>query len=203
MKLFNADAMRRAHDPARSDRASAAHDLVRRTLATHGLLPDAGAPFPRAPMPNIRSLLTASSATATSRQQVLPEGAEYRTDTFSCEAGSRVFRTYVPASAKDGANGLVVMLHGCTQTADDFAAGTGMNELAEKAGLIIVYPEQSRVANAQTCWNWFSKGDQRRGRGEPAILAGLTRQVAGMLGDDYDAEIIDFHLVSRAPIALN
>ncbi len=77
-----------------------------------------------------------------------------------------------------GVTGLVVMLHGCTQNPVDFAAGTGMNALADKHGFIVLYPEQSRGDNAQSCWNWFSLGDQRRDRGEPAILAGMTRQIA-------------------------
>ena len=70
------------------------------------------------------------------------------------------------------------MLHGCTQTPDDFATGTGMNVLAETHGFIVIYPGQSCGDNAQPCWNWFSHGDQQRGRGEPTILAELTQHVA-------------------------
>ena len=69
------------------------------------------------------------------------------------------------------------MLHGCKQSPDDFAAGTRMNEVADEAGVIVVYPAQSWRANVERCWNWFRERDQQRDRGEPAIIAGITRQV--------------------------
>ncbi len=70
------------------------------------------------------------------------------------------------------------MLHGCTQSAEDFAAGTQMNALAAKTGALVLYPEQVSAANPQRCWNWFKPADQARAGGEAALLAGLTRQIA-------------------------
>jgi poly(hydroxyalkanoate) depolymerase family esterase len=107
----------------------------------------------------------------------LPEGASFRMHTFANAAGSRSYKLYVPGMRREAASALVVMLHGCTQSPDDFAAGTRMNALAEEHGFLVAYPAQAQAANTQKCWNWFSPGDQRRDGGEPFLIAGITRQV--------------------------
>jgi poly(hydroxyalkanoate) depolymerase family esterase len=107
----------------------------------------------------------------------LPEGARFLSLNFGSEAGSRTYKLYIPAAHRDAAAPLLVMLHGCTQSPDDFAAGTRMNALAEEHGFLVAYPAQAASANAQRCWNWFSPGDQRRDGGEPALIAGITRQI--------------------------
>jgi poly(hydroxyalkanoate) depolymerase family esterase len=71
-----------------------------------------------------------------------------------------------------------MMLHGCTQSPEDFAVGTRMNLLAERHGLMVVYPEQARGHNVSLCWNWFRPSDQGRAGGEAALLAGLAASVA-------------------------
>ena len=103
---------------------------------------------------------------------------------FSNGAGSRSYKTYVPAGAPSAPRAMVVMLHGCTQSADDFAAGTQMNRLADAHGFLVVYPEQAAHANASKCWNWFKPQDQLRGAGEPALIAGIVRAVAQGHGAD-------------------
>lgn len=108
----------------------------------------------------------------------LPEGARFEWRTHACAAGTRRYRLFLPSCAASELQGLVLMLHGCTQGPDDFAAGTGMNRLAEDARLVVAYPEQPRGANTSGCWNWFEPGHQRRDAGEPAILADLARGLA-------------------------
>ena len=107
----------------------------------------------------------------------MPEGAKFLTGSFSNQAGSRTYRLYVPSSYRGPGAPLVVMLHGCTQSPEDFAAGTGMNALAEEHGCLVVYPAQPSSANPSKCWNWFKASDQERGQGEPSLVAGITQEV--------------------------
>lgn len=103
---------------------------------------------------------------------------------FSSRAGSRTYKLYIPSTYKGQAVPLVVMLHGCTQSPDDFAAGTRMNELAEELSFIVAYPAQPQTANMSKCWNWYSPADQHRDAGEPALIAGITRHITGELHID-------------------
>jgi poly(hydroxyalkanoate) depolymerase family esterase len=107
----------------------------------------------------------------------VPEAGQYLAKSFSNQAGSRTYKLYVPSQYRGQPLPLIVMLHGCTQSPDDFAAGTRMNLRAEEYNCFVAYPEQSALANISKCWNWFRPGDQIRGQGEPALIAGITRQV--------------------------
>jgi len=109
--------------------------------------------------------------------EIAPTVGCYVSGSFSNASGSRSYKLYVPSSQGPGPSPLIVMLHGCTQSADDFAAGTRMNFAAEGRGCFVVYPEQTKAANASKCWNWFRSSDQARDHGEPALIGGITRQI--------------------------
>jgi poly(hydroxyalkanoate) depolymerase family esterase len=108
---------------------------------------------------------------------IVPKGGKFIAASYSNPAGSRAYKLYVPSRYRGQALPLVVMLHGCNQSPDDFAAGTRMNAIAEEENCLVVYPEQPSDANPARCWNWFRPGDQRRDQGEPSLIAGITRQV--------------------------
>ena len=112
----------------------------------------------------------------------IPAQAQYLTRRHRSAAGSRAYRLYLPGSHPEKPKGLILMLHGCNQTPEDFAIGTHMNALAEKHCLAIAYPAQTRRQNRGHCWNWFKPRNQMRGTGEPAILAALTRKLMREFG---------------------
>ena len=112
-----------------------------------------------------------------STPDIVPAGGRFIEATYSNPAGTRKYKLYIPSHYQGQALPLIVLLHGCTQSPDDFAAGTRMNLIAEEQTCFVVYPAQPSDANAAKCWNWFRPTDQRRGQGEPSLIAGITRQV--------------------------
>jgi poly(hydroxyalkanoate) depolymerase family esterase len=194
-RLMNGETARPATPEARGADApppSAARprriiDVDPETGATLGAAPAGATEAPRVAPKGLRDLLrrVGEGVSAPARGKArprppappLPEGASFATHRFDGPAGQREYKLYLPATRPAGPVPLLVMLHGCTQSPDDFAAGTRMNALAEEHGLLVAYPAQPPSANAQKCWNWFNPGDQGRDAGEPSLIAGITRQV--------------------------
>ena len=107
----------------------------------------------------------------------VPEGAQFIDGSYRNHAGTRAYKLYIPSGYHGQAMPLIVMLHGCTQNPDDFAAGTQMNAVAEEKQCFVVYPAQTQGANSSRCWNWFNALDQQRDQGEPSLIAGITQQI--------------------------
>jgi poly(hydroxyalkanoate) depolymerase family esterase len=174
-----------AKDPA------AATALIQEALKASGLLPGQATPTGRTPdakppmvdlnaVPDWAKQLRRKTTPGHSTRIAAPDPrapGEFLERTFSAGGETRRYKLYVPSIPAAGPRPLIVMLHGCTQNADDFAAGTAMNALAEEHGCLVLYPEQSATANASHCWNWFEASHQERDGGEPSLLATMTREV--------------------------
>ncbi|TVQ69135.1 MAG: esterase [Chromatiaceae bacterium] len=154
-----------ASSPAGCERVGALREAFRDFLRHGGPAPGMGGQGGLATRPSARTAVK------------VPDGARFESHHFANAAGSRTYKLYIPAGYQGEPLPLVVMLHGCTQSADDFAAGTRMNDLAEASRFLVAYPEQPASANPSRCWNWFNADDQQRDRGEPSLIAGITRQI--------------------------
>lgn len=166
----------------RSGRLAEATQAIQQALARRN------APLPT-PMPAAAPLpagvidgCVVDAVTAPLTRPTAPPGGTTLSGQYS-EAGlTRSYLLYLPPAASASAASelplpLVVMLHGCTQDPADFARGTGMNALACEQGFAVLYPAQAQDANPSRCWNWFAPQHQKRGQGEAAVLAGMTRAV--------------------------
>ncbi len=166
-----------------------AMEVIQRSLASAGLMPgrDAGSsPAPTTKNPSVVIDVVARTLdeqrAAPTNPAAKPEAAAGRSvnGKYTSAVGSRTYQVYLPIGYTAAQPlPMVVMLHGCTQSPDDFAAGTGMNALADREGFIVVYPAQSKNANGSKCWNWFRTQDQARDGGEPALIAGIVEEVVG------------------------
>ena len=191
-------ALREATKLARSGQAQRATDVLQRTLQgrdssqnssrvrasverlAHALPKAARQKVSRGvqSMGNFTPDLSHPSATPAAPPPTALGKGQFRADTYTNRAGARDYKLYIPEDAAGRTLPLVVMLHGCTQNPDDFAAGTQMNLRADEAPCLVLYPAQSNRANPNGCWNWFQEADQRCGAGEPSLIAGMVQEVA-------------------------
>ena len=122
---------------------------------------------------------------STARQRApLPEAGRWTYGVAMGATGARRFRLYQPPGIQPGEHlPLMVMLHGCGQDADSFAASTRMNRVALRERFLVLYPEQDRLANAQGCWNWYDT-DNGRAYGEAALILKAIDQVCQLYPAD-------------------
>ena len=178
--------MRQATQLTQAGRLTEATAAIQRALSGKGNVYDvvADQEMPVKPAPSAMILdgcvfEVADAATAADADSVASTGT-FTSGSHTHAALTRRYKLYVPTGLTGAAaqqRPLVVMLHGCTQNPDDFALGTGMNERAREHGFCVLYPEQSQDANPQRCWNWFKHNHQRRGSGEPALIASMTQAI--------------------------
>jgi poly(hydroxyalkanoate) depolymerase family esterase len=186
--VFLQRVLRGDREPDRSDMAADTADGP--PLRVPPVIPDGGAQattwthMPKA----LRGFLKRPNLTGTAQglgglaepapaPDLVPDRGRFVAKDYTNQAGSRAYKLYIPGGYRGQPLPLIVMLHGCTQSPDDFAAGTRMNVLAEAHTCFVAYPAQAASANSSKCWNWFSPEDQQRDQGEPSLIAGITREV--------------------------
>jgi poly(hydroxyalkanoate) depolymerase family esterase len=92
-------------------------------------------------------------------------------------------RIYLPKNLAGNAP-LVVVLHGCTQSAAIYDHGSGWSRLADRNGFALLFPEQQRTNNMNLCFNWYQPEDAARGRGEAASIRAMVARMVAEHGVD-------------------
>jgi len=193
------DGMVQALNLTKAGRLAEATEVIQRTLGSSskaGSPPDIDRPkllnrmakLPQWPLATGQGLQMPLPSPNLSQHQAVPPGSlgegALLDRTYANSSSAGRYLLYVPPDHPSHGAPVIVMLHGGTQAVVDYAAGTGMNKLADQHHFLVVYPEQAAQANPMRYWNWFRPQDQRAGSGEPAWIAGITEQVIR----DYDAD---------------
>jgi poly(hydroxyalkanoate) depolymerase family esterase len=194
MRAYNQPAMTEATRLTREGRLAEATALLQRALGgaaagpvpAAGDTPDTGGVPGVLPSPELLRRRRASRPAAPRRPLAEQPPGQLLDCSYANASGARGYKLYVPTGYTGRDVPLVVMLHGGTQDAADFADGTGMNQLAEHETVLVAYPEQARSANSMGYWNWFQPADQGRERGEPSLIAGITHEIITRYAVDAD-----------------
>jgi poly(hydroxyalkanoate) depolymerase family esterase len=197
MNSLDQDGMVQALNLTKAGRLAEATQLIQRTLGSPTTPYSGSGPGPKA-LPHSFGAPHNMQVPLQNRpmlpQQAPPPGSlgsgVLLDKTFANASGARRYKVYVPPDCPDQGVPVIVMLHGGTQPVLDYAAGTGMNRLADLHHFLVVYPEQDARANPMRYWNWFRPQDQRTGTGEPALIAGITEQVISDYNVDADKVFI-------------
>lgn len=185
---YSLGSMKAATDLVRSGKLLEATDLIQRLLSKNAKPQPAdspAAPWQQAKLPSkdqVQKAVKAAVATEATnirltKPKVRSEQGQFENKEFTCALGQRSYKLFTPSGYVGKPMPLIIMLHGCTQTPDDFAAGTKMNELGEQLGFFVAYPAQPSSANSSRCWNWFNSADQQKDKGEPALIAGIVLEI--------------------------
>lgn len=178
------DMMREATRLTRAGHLTEATELIQRALNGSKTPTASPQPFTPTPCSVIDGIVLNRSVDVDQPNAVMDAAGDFISGSHTHAGLTRNYKLYVPPLYAGRALPLVVMLHGCTQDADDFAAGTEMNERAREQGFFVLYPTQSQDGNTQRCWNWFARAHHHRGSGEPALLADMTQSVITRYGID-------------------
>ena len=116
----------------------------------------------------------------TQANRTAPAQSDHLTEVvgFGSNPGALRMFTYVP-KAVAASPALVVVLHGCTQSAAGYDLGAGWSTLAERHGFVLLFPEQPGANNPKTCFNWFLPGDTARERGEALSIRQMVEKTIG------------------------
>ena len=151
---------------AEAMRMTRAGNLAEATALLRTTLGGGGSPVRQAAATKVIDLVpervTITAKHNSSELRPAPLAGRFEARRHAGSAGVIDYMFYLPCRATAGMP-IVVMLHGCTQSPEDFARGTAMNKLADELGFFVAYPRQTETANPQRCWNWFRPGDQRHG----------------------------------------
>jgi poly(hydroxyalkanoate) depolymerase family esterase len=135
------------------------------------------APAKRAPARAPKPAVTIVSHSATLPGKWLATYYSSLADTGALPARRMNYWLYLPSKPSTTPIPMVVMLHGCEQTATQFSQGTRMNQLAEEKGFAVLYPQQSLRGHPNRCWHWYEKSTQEGGN-DVELIVGVIGKVS-------------------------